>query len=68
MLLIIFFHFSRKPTSTELSNSNLWESFSPQTTAHIQIGNIRNNTDPSVTMSDNYFTERVNFWRENAPI
>ncbi|XP_043467737.1 juvenile hormone esterase-like [Leptopilina heterotoma] len=57
-----------KPTSSELSNSNLWEQFSPNTTAHIQIGNIRNNSDPTVTMSNNYFKKRVNFWRQNTPI
>lgn len=66
--MLIFHHFSRKPTSSELSNSNLWEQYSTNTTSHIQIGNIRKNTDPTVTMSNNYFTDRVNFWRENAPI
>ncbi|XP_043467864.1 juvenile hormone esterase-like [Leptopilina heterotoma] len=57
-----------KPTSNELLNSNLWQAYSPSTTAHIQIGNVRNNRDPTVSMSKNYFTERINFWRKNAPV
>lgn len=60
--------FYRKPISNELLNPNLWQAYSPSTTAHIQIGNVRNNRDPTVSMSKKYFTERINFWKKNAPI
>ncbi|XP_051154447.1 uncharacterized protein LOC127277388 [Leptopilina boulardi] len=57
-----------KPTSNELPNSNLWQPYSSITNAHIQIGNINNNKDPTMSMSNSYYTERINFWRKNAPI
>ncbi|XP_043467739.1 esterase FE4-like [Leptopilina heterotoma] len=59
---------NRVPVSSVLTNSNLWSPYTIQNPVHIQIGNIRNNKDPSVTLSNNYYTQRMNFWRNNAPL
>ncbi|XP_043467740.1 esterase FE4-like [Leptopilina heterotoma] len=59
---------SGRPTSNEIPNANLWQPYSATSASHIQIGNIKNNKKPTVEMSSDYYTERVNFWRKNAPI
>ncbi|XP_043467738.1 juvenile hormone esterase-like [Leptopilina heterotoma] len=57
-----------RPTSNEIPNANLWQPYSATSASHIQIGNIKNNKEPTVEMSSDYYTERINFWRKNVPI
>ncbi|XP_051164616.1 juvenile hormone esterase-like [Leptopilina boulardi] len=55
------------PTSGKLADSNMWK---PYSTANnfLQIGNVLNNTEPSVTLQDDYYTDRMNLWKNNFPI
>ncbi|XP_043476975.1 esterase FE4-like [Leptopilina heterotoma] len=61
------FAINGKPTSALLQDSNLWQPY-VENNGFLQIGNILNNTDPTVKMDNNYFSSRLNFWRENFPI
>ena len=55
----------RKPTSEKLNDPNLWKPYSTKNNIHLQIGNIDNNTDPTVTISNFIERNRMNFWEKN---
>ncbi|XP_033222098.1 esterase FE4-like [Belonocnema kinseyi] len=56
-----------KPVSDLLDVPNLWEPYAKQK-RFLQIGCATNNTDPSVTLQENYFSDRMNFWKNSFPI
>ena len=56
----IFFNY-RKPSSENLRPHDLWEPYT-KNASFLQIGN---NSDPSVTLQTLYYTERMNFWKQN---
>ncbi|XP_033227660.1 bile salt-activated lipase-like [Belonocnema kinseyi] len=57
-----------KPISSELRNPNIWLPFTTRNPVHLQIGDINNNTDSTVTLNNTFYMDRMNFWRKNAPI
>ncbi|XP_033228941.1 esterase FE4-like [Belonocnema kinseyi] len=61
------FAINGKPSSEHLAIIDLWEPYQ-RSKSFLQIGNISNNTDPSVTLRQDYFTDRMNFWKENFPL
>ena len=54
--------------SKQFKNDDFWVPFNSENHQFLQIGNINNHTDPSVSISDNYFTERMAFWNTNVPV
>lgn len=58
------------PTSKQLKTVNYWvpHNFKALDPIGLQIGNILNNTDPTVSQSYSYYTSRMNFWRKNASV
>ncbi|XP_033228892.1 uncharacterized protein LOC117180505 [Belonocnema kinseyi] len=57
------------PTSRQLTTVNCWVpyNFKAQDPIFLQIGNILNNADPTVSQSHNYYASRMNFWRKWLP-
>lgn len=65
--LYIFFSIFRKPTSMHLENPNMWKPYQ-ENNSFLQIGNIKNNFEPTVTVENNYLPNRMNFWKANFPL
>ncbi|XP_033228895.1 esterase FE4-like [Belonocnema kinseyi] len=57
-----------KPISNELNKYDLWKPYTPENPSHLQIGSIHNNTDPGISLSNTFHTNRMDFWRKYAPI
>ncbi|XP_033207293.1 esterase FE4-like isoform X3 [Belonocnema kinseyi] len=55
-----------KPTSSV--SSDIWLPYTTQNKGYFQIGNIENDKDPTMRMSYEFYTDRMNFWMKNAPI
>ncbi|XP_043470033.1 venom carboxylesterase-6-like isoform X1 [Leptopilina heterotoma] len=62
------FAINGKPTSSKLTPPDLWKPYDVQKNTHLQIGNIDNNTDPKITLSNSFYTKRMNFWKTMYPI
>ncbi|XP_043476976.1 juvenile hormone esterase-like [Leptopilina heterotoma] len=61
------FAINGKPTSGSLENPNIWKPYQ-ENNSFLQIGNINNHFEPSVTLENVYFPERMNFWKKNFPL
>ncbi|XP_033228530.1 esterase E4-like [Belonocnema kinseyi] len=61
------FAINGKPTSDQLDDPNLWLPYA-KNRSFLQIGNMLNNTDPAVTLEQNYFTPRMEFWKKQFPV
>ena len=66
-LLIYLSSIFSKPTTSRWNDPNIWLPYT-ENNSFLQIGNIQNNSDPSVTLDNKFFTNRMNFWRENVGI
>ena len=53
-----------KPLSDKLDVPDMWIPYNEKGN-FLQIGDIKNNTDPYVTIEHKYFIDRMNFWKEN---
>lgn len=62
------FAINGKPTSSKLNPPDLWKPYDVQKNTHLQIGNINNHTDPKITLSNSFYTKRMNFWKTMYPI
>ncbi|XP_043467863.1 uncharacterized protein LOC122502062 [Leptopilina heterotoma] len=56
-----------KPTSDYLEPPNIWKPYNTENNSYLQIGDEIDNMKPSVKLSSNFSTERMNFWREHFP-
>lgn len=56
-----------KPTSEYLQSPNIWKPYNTENSSYLQIGDEIDNMKPSVKLSSNFQTERMNFWREHFP-
>lgn len=62
------FAINGKPISNKLISPDIWKPYNIEKNAHLQIGNINNNTDPSITLSNSFYPKRMNFWQTKFPI
>ncbi|XP_051154450.1 uncharacterized protein LOC127277391 [Leptopilina boulardi] len=53
------------PTSKYLDPPNLWKPYNTENNPYFQIGDKNDNTKLSVKLTNNFLTDRMNFWREN---
>ena len=51
-----------------LDDPDMWVPYTADNQTHLQIGNITNNTDPNVSLSNIFYPERMNFWKENTSV
>ena len=56
-----------KPTSDGLDDPDLWQPYNTNS-SFLQIGNITNKWDPSITLERNFFSDRMHFWKKNFPL
>ncbi|XP_043476973.1 esterase FE4-like [Leptopilina heterotoma] len=55
------------PKSHQINNPHLWQPYK-QCQAHLRIGDINNNTIPSVTLQRQFYPDAMNFWKKTLPI
>ncbi|XP_043467867.1 esterase FE4-like [Leptopilina heterotoma] len=56
-----------KPVSKNLETPDLWKPFDSKRSNHLMIGDFNNNTKNSIILADSFYSERMNFWKKNAP-
>ncbi|XP_043475410.1 esterase FE4-like [Leptopilina heterotoma] len=62
------FAINGKPTSDKLNKPDIWKPYNIENNIHLQIGNINNNMDPTITLSNSFYSKRMNFWQTKYPI
>ncbi|XP_051167921.1 uncharacterized protein LOC127285784 [Leptopilina boulardi] len=56
-----------KPSSNSLKNSNLWQQYI-NNQSFLQIGNINDNMNPTITFENKFGTTRLDFWKQHFPV